>query len=225
MTVSAIIPAYNEEKRVLGVLRNVLDSNLINEVIVIDDGSGDETSSMVKKIKNKKLKLFTLRNNRGKSGAMKYGLKKSKGDYILFLDADLVGLEKGDLDKIILPVLRKRVDVTLCLHKNSPWRFYSLDYLSGLRCLKRDYLGDFSFLDKVPCFGAEVSMNKIILDLNLRIGVVNLPKAVSPIKKDDGHSTFGRVLLISKQAIKTSGGPISALKMILRMKKNSIFIS
>lgn len=224
MNVSVIIPAYNEAKRILSVLNTALKSPLVNEVIVIDDGSKDGTSNLVKKIKNKKLKLFILKKNKGKSNAMKYGLKKAKEEYILFLDADLIGLQKEDLNKIILPVLNKKVNITLCLHKNSPWRFYSLDYLSGLRCLKKSYLGDFSFLDNIPGFGAEVSMNKIILNKNLKIGIVDLPNVLSPIKKEDGNSTIGKFFIITRQAIKTCGGFFSAIKMIFKMKQNSVFL-
>lgn len=216
------MPAYNESKRILQVIEATLKSSFVEEIIVVDDGSRDNTSNVVKKIKNKKIRLFTLKKNGGKSNAMKFGLKKSKNDYVLFLDSDLIGLKKEDIDKIVSPVIKNEVDLTLCLHANSPWRIYGLDYLSGLRCIKKSHLEDFSFLDKISGFGAEVSMNRIILEKNLKIGIVDLPKVVSPISKEDGNSAIGKFFLIGKQTIKTAGGLFSAIKMIFRMKKNSV---
>lgn len=224
MQVSVIMPAYNEAKRIVPVIKTTLKSSFIKEIIVIDDGSKDNTSKLVKTIKNKKLRLFTLRKNKGKANAMKYGLRRSKQEYVLFLDADLVGLKKEDIDKIILPVLNQRVDLTLCLHGNSPWRIYGLDYLSGLRCIKKSYLDKFSFLDNISGFGAETSMNKLILKKKLKIGVVDWPKVISPVAKEDGNSAISKFILIAKQAIKTGGGFFNIIIMIMSMKKNSVYL-
>lgn len=222
MKVSVIMPAYNESKRILPVIKTTLKSPFVEEIIVIDDGSKDNTSKVVKKVKNKKIRLFTLKKNGGKSNAMKYGLKKSKKDYVLFLDSDLIGLKKEDVNRIVSPVVKNRVDLTLCLHANSPWRIYGLDYLSGLRCIKKSHLGDFSFLDKISGFGAEVSMNRLILEKKLKIGIVDLPNVASPVSKEDGNSVIGKFFLIGKQAVNTAGGVFPAIKMIFKMKKNSI---
>jgi len=223
-SVSVIMPAFNEVKRIGKVISVVLKSPLVGELIVIDDGSTDGTFRTASKIRHKKLKVFTLKKNKGKAFAMKYGLKKSREEYVLFLDSDLVGLKVSNLKKIILPVLGGKVDVTFCMHGNSPWKFYKIDYLSGLRCIKKSLLGNFSFLDGVPGFGAETSMNKLIIKKNLSIGVVLWNNVTSPTKKEDVSFAFIKYYNIANAARKTGGGYIRLFRMIKNLKKRSIYL-
>ena len=91
---SIVVPAYNEENRIkstLLLINNYLQERKIkSEILVVDDGSRDKTSevvnSLVTKIKNLKLVFFD--NNHGKGFAVKKGVEKAKGKYILFADAD-----------------------------------------------------------------------------------------------------------------------------------------
>lgn len=77
--VSIIIPAYNEENKIKDTLLGVVDIEEINEIIVVDDGSSDNTEKAAKSIVNDKVKVFKLDRNRGKGYALNYGLKKSYG--------------------------------------------------------------------------------------------------------------------------------------------------
>ena len=90
---SLIIPAYNEEKMIKGTLEKVLKflskKNYGWEVIVVDDGSSDKTSEIVKEFEKRGVALVTHKNNEGKGAAIRTGVKKSKGKYIIFSDADL----------------------------------------------------------------------------------------------------------------------------------------
>lgn len=172
--VSVIIPAYNEEERVLNVVRPALASSYVGEVIVVDDGSKDKTYEVLKnfKEKNKKLaeKLIIIRQkNKGKAGAMKTGVDKSHYEYVLFLDADLVGLRTKDIDKLILPVVLGYVDLTLSLRKNSLEIFKMLkcDFVSGERCMHKSLLN--GIWNKVKSgFGIEVVMNQKIIKEHLK---------------------------------------------------------
>jgi cellulose synthase/poly-beta-1,6-N-acetylglucosamine synthase-like glycosyltransferase/peptidoglycan/xylan/chitin deacetylase (PgdA/CDA1 family)/spore germination protein YaaH len=90
--VSVIVPAFNEEKVVLKTLKSLLKSNYPNfEILVIDDGSSDNTSQIIKEkfADEPKVQLFTLANS-GKANALNYGLKRAKGEIIIGLDADTV---------------------------------------------------------------------------------------------------------------------------------------
>ncbi|MGB9876963.1 MAG: dolichyl-phosphate beta-glucosyltransferase [bacterium] len=95
MDFSIVIPAYNEAKRLGKSLDIIMDFMKkwcpSFEVIVVDDGSKDSTSSIVeeKMLNHKELKLVKLPQNRGKGYAVKTGIMKAKGRYILFSDADL----------------------------------------------------------------------------------------------------------------------------------------
>lgn len=90
--VSVIVPAFNEEKVITKTIKSLLKSNYPNfEILVVDDGSSDNTSQIVKeKFANEfKVQLFTLSNG-GKANALNFGLKRAKGEIIIGLDADTI---------------------------------------------------------------------------------------------------------------------------------------
>ena len=72
MKIAAILPAYNEAKRVAEVIRVVSHAPSIDEVIVVNDGSTDNTSEVVSAIPG--VKLINLKVNKGKGAAMKAGV-------------------------------------------------------------------------------------------------------------------------------------------------------
>ena len=91
MELSIIIPVYNGEKYIKECLNSIYNPLLDNidwfEVIIVNDGSIDNTASMISKYKYENLKIFNNDNN-GVSYSRNYGLSKSSGKYIMFVDAD-----------------------------------------------------------------------------------------------------------------------------------------
>ncbi len=90
---SLIIPVYNEEKIINHTLKEVLKylskKPFSWEVIVVDDGSNDLSSKIVEDFKKKKVKLVKQTPNQGKGAALRLGVEKSKGNFIIYSDADL----------------------------------------------------------------------------------------------------------------------------------------
>lgn len=92
---SVIIPAYNEEKRIsetLEIIETYLSKqNYKSEILVVDDGSKDNTVNIVKDFSNKNpcIKLHQNPGNQGKGAAVKRGMLNALGKYRLFSDADL----------------------------------------------------------------------------------------------------------------------------------------
>jgi len=93
--ISAVVPAFNEEES-LNEFYKVLSTNLLKlgqeyEIIFVDDGSTDSTLQILQKFgaKDKKVRIFSFRKNRGKAEALTVGFQMAKGDYIVTLDADL----------------------------------------------------------------------------------------------------------------------------------------
>ena len=92
MILSIIIPVYNEEKTVISVLEKIKknSSNLLKyEVIVIDDGSTDQSKKLLENNKQLYDKLLLNETNRGKGFAIKKGILNATGTHIIFQDADL----------------------------------------------------------------------------------------------------------------------------------------
>ncbi|MCR4278307.1 MAG: glycosyltransferase family 2 protein [bacterium] len=92
---SIVIPAFNEEARICTAIQEV--RTLFNvlgfsyEIIVVDDGSTDDTAVIVRSLANEysQIHLFHHDTNRGKGSAVRSGVMEAKGDWILLLDADL----------------------------------------------------------------------------------------------------------------------------------------
>lgn len=93
--VSVILPAYNEEKRItktLDTLCRFMEGAFgaaEYEILAVDDGSTDETSRVISTHMGKNIRPLTYSPNRGKGGAVKYGVEHARGDVIIFTDADL----------------------------------------------------------------------------------------------------------------------------------------
>jgi glycosyltransferase involved in cell wall biosynthesis len=105
LSISAVIPAYNEEKTITDVVNALKKAENIDEIIVVSDGSQDGTAV---KAQLCGVKVIRLPENMGKGSAMKAGLEHSEGDIILFLDADLIGLTTEHINKLIEPVMNNR---------------------------------------------------------------------------------------------------------------------
>ena len=92
MILSIIIPVYNEEKTVINVLEKIKNnsSSLSKyEVIVVDDGSTDQSRKLLENNKQLYDKLLVNEKNKGKGSAIKKGIMNASGTHIIFQDADL----------------------------------------------------------------------------------------------------------------------------------------
>jgi len=137
--VTCIIPAYNEAKTISGVVKVCLQTPEIGEIIVVNDGSTDRTSEKLKKIKT--IKVINLAKNHGKGYAVSRGIKASKFQYLLFLDADLTNFFPHHLFSLISPITSGRVDMTIADLKASFFKPRSAIWpFSGQRCFPKKLL-------------------------------------------------------------------------------------
>ena len=90
--ISVVIPAFNEARRISKTLKTVSDyfgnHEFIYEIIVVNDGSTDETEQRVADLHLPNLRIIGYKANRGKGYAVNYGVKAAKGQQIIFADAD-----------------------------------------------------------------------------------------------------------------------------------------
>ena len=122
VTISILIPAYREEDTILSVLHAVAaqrSDQWTLEVIVVDDGSPDRTSEIVRAHPDLHRKLITLPQNGGKGAAVKVGLAAASGDYVLIQDADLE-YDPSDYPRLIHPILTRNADVVLGSRLSAP---------------------------------------------------------------------------------------------------------
>lgn len=184
MRISAIIPAYNEEERIEKVIQPLLATKLVDEIIIIDDGSEDKTSDVVKKYN---VRLISHAKNQGKAEAVKSGLMESKGEIILLLDADLIGLSTSHIEALLEPLLYDNIDMTLGIfqegrvitdlaQKISP-------NLSGQRAIRRAVADKLIGIEATG-YGIELALTNLAKNENLSIRRVVMKNATHVMKEE-----------------------------------------
>lgn len=154
--VTVIIPAYNEQQRILKTLEGLKDIPEIDEIIVVDDGSTDSTYQILKPLKN--IRLLHHESNKGKGNAVKHALEHVTGSTVALLDADLCE-SASEVKKLIMHIKPEEKAVIIgklkasckkggfgIVKKISGSGFYALtskridSLLSGQRILPADFL-------------------------------------------------------------------------------------
>lgn len=111
-----VLPVFNEEKYIENIIGKVLKADslgLKKEIIIVDDGSTDQTRKLLQKIREKNGNLINFifkQTNEGKGAALKSGLAKSKGDIVLIQDSDLE-YSPDDYPYLLEPFLKNDADV------------------------------------------------------------------------------------------------------------------
>lgn len=136
---TAIIAAYNEEKTIAHVLQVLTASPLIDEVIVVSDGSTDATVEIARSFD---VITISLRENRGKGHAMRVGVEYASHDILFFCDGDMF-VGDDHVTALITPVLRGDFDMNIGIrHRGEVLDFMHLKMycgpvLSGIRVMRR----------------------------------------------------------------------------------------
>jgi len=207
MKLSIIIPCYNEDKTILEILRKIEAVNLGSiekEIIIIDDGSNQQTKDVLKSLKDKYLIIF-LPKNFGKGYALRQGFKQASGDIILIQDADLE-LDPQNYNSLIRPILNKETEVVYgsrYLNTKNDWHnnslnFFCVKFLTFItNFLYRSHITDeatcykvfrASLLKSIPlnCYGFEFCLEVTAKILKKKIKIKEVPINYYPRTIDQG---------------------------------------
>lgn len=156
--IAAIIPAYNEAQTIGEVVRIAKSSSRLSDVIVVSDGSTDQTASVAR---SAGAKVVELTSNKGKGEAVLKALSHTKAEVLLMLDADLRGLTTDHIDQLIDPVIAGETDMNVGLRDRGVVKTaitHHLPLISGERALQR------TVIESVP--NEQLSGYKIEIALN-----------------------------------------------------------
>lgn len=184
MNVTAVIPAYNEEQTIAGVVNCIKGIDKIQKVIVVSDGSTDRTAEIARECG---ADVIELNENIGKGGAIKAGINECGTEIILFLDADLIGLTGKHVLNLIEPVIDNKTDMTIGIFKNG--RMVTdlaqkvTPYLSGQRAIKKTIIDRIPNID-ITRYGVEVALTKYVEKSSARVMEVDLPDMTHVTKEE-----------------------------------------
>lgn len=207
--VVAVIPSYNEEENILATIKSVKEIDLIDEIVIVDDGSSDKTSEIVSKLD---VKLIKLKKNSGKGYAIKKAIEEIDYKYLVLLDGDL-GKSSYEVNNLIKPVLNNESDVTIARFGKAKKKggfglvknlakygvyFYTGEKidttLSGQRVYKKEVVDNISYIPNR--FGVEVAMTVGTFRNNFKIKEVDVTMSHSETGRDiNGFIHRGRQFL------------------------------
>lgn len=160
--VSIIVPVYNAEEYLDNIFNDILQQSYFYlEIIIIDDGSRDNSWSIIQKYTNQDARIQCIKTvNRGPSSARNIGLKVAKGEYIRFIDAD----DSIPKDSIRLMVeamkMSSNVDLVIGNYQCVPdHNYFKGDELSDVVLSKKEFTK--SFVRNVKSFYYGVTWNKL----------------------------------------------------------------
>lgn len=228
MELSLIIPTYNEGKNIEATLKIMLDFLETNfesfEMIVVDDGSKDQTVSVLKSIKHPSLVLLPLKENKGKGNAIKAGMLKAQGHYCFFTDADL-------------PYELKNIKNAIEISKKTK----SSLVIGSRHLYEKKHAIDYPFHRKIMSKGFSI-YNKVILNLGItdtQCGfkgfTYQAAKTIFPLVTIEGFGFDVEVLFIAKnKGLKielipvsmryTDDSKVNIIKDSLKMMKDTLKI-
>ncbi|MFW9972879.1 MAG: glycosyltransferase family 2 protein [Candidatus Odinarchaeota archaeon] len=109
--VSVIIPLYNEENSIKKVIEKI-PTNFNYEILIIDDGSFDNSFNEIRKIDNKYIRIIKHKRNLGYGAALLTGFRYAYGDFIVTIDSDGQHDPK-EIPKLLKPVMEEKADLTI----------------------------------------------------------------------------------------------------------------
>lgn len=183
MKVTALIPAYNEEKTIKIVIETVKKHKNVDNVLVINDGSSDATAKVAK---GTGARVISLEKNQGKGAALQRGIEEINDSIILMLDGDLIGLKEKHINTLLHPLFNDECDMTVGVFNKGRGltdlaQFFAPN-LSGQRAVKTEVIKKIGNLQNSG-YGVEIAINKFVKK-NGRLKYVDLSDLTHVMKEE-----------------------------------------
>ena len=214
--VSVIVPCFNEEKVVKQAVKSVSEMDYPNlEILLIDDGSVDDTTAIAKGLEHKEKRLrVVFKENGGKAEALNRGISEALGEYILCMDADSV-LNRDSLERA-MPYFSKDPNlaaVSGCVRvgndHNLLCQFQKLEYVIGLNLHKKAQsllnlvtivpgpIGIFkkSAVQAVGCYHAQTFAEDCDLSMRLLFAGYNIKYSPDVVAHTETPATFDALMV------------------------------
>ena len=147
--VSVIIPVYNVEEYIYECIMSVINQTYNNlEIIVIKDGSTDNSINIIKKISDSRIKIINKENG-GLSSARNVGISNASGEYIIFLDSDDYWSKENCLEEIVTVFLKNDCDVVVGKSIRAYGNRNEYSHNIFLESLQNDVYSNIEYLKKV----------------------------------------------------------------------------
>jgi glycosyltransferase involved in cell wall biosynthesis len=177
--IAAILPTFNEELNVSGVLEVLHAASILDEILLVDDGSSDNTVNLLHQaaVIDSRIQVIQHDKNRGKGQAIFSGWAATSAPILLLLDADLKNLTPEHINALLTPVIDHRADMTLGLfrggHFSTDLSHRLTPFLTGQRGLRAEILKDIS-RQAASGYGFEVALTVAAGRHNYRTRVIIL---------------------------------------------------
>jgi len=218
--ISLIVPCFNEEMWVASVISSLLPCPSVSEIIAVNDGSTDKTGRILK-IFAGRIKIISYKKNHGKGYALAEGVKKAKGEIVVFIDAHHLNVKDSHLKILTAPLIKNQADVilgtTLTRMPDIFWRF------TGFRAYRREDLLPVLPQIKKTRYGVEAYLNEVFKKKRQKViyppGLVHLVKHQKMPSPQVLDSYLTEAVEITKTLAEIKGIDPKRIKKILDPKK------
>ncbi|GAB6137402.1 glycosyltransferase family 2 protein [Halanaerobaculum tunisiense] len=197
MNTSLIIPVYNEEVTIKNIVSE--SKKYVDEIIVVDDGSNDDTFQKLMQIKNENINVIAHKKNKGYIKSIFTGVKKATGEIIITMDADGQH-DVSEIPKLTKPIIDNQVDLVLGVRECLPRlgekimaKFIGLnDVTTGFKAFKKTFI---PFLCEDEFYGVEAILKA------KKNGLIIKEICVEVQERKEGESSLSNFKVLMKSII------------------------
>ena len=219
--VTAILPFYNEQKTLLIVLKAFAGAKNIDQIILVNDGSRDDSLRIAKEFlkaqADPRFALINCRSNHGKAAAVGKGLDRANNEIILLYDADMKHANSDTIERMMTDFVNHDDQLLIAAVTDKPaifkWRF--LDFLSGERMFYKSVLTPYRrLLNDDLGYGLEILINYLHRKQKVRLSY-DYGQLGHIYKHKDHLNFFGQLASFAKEGLQLLG----ALFLIIYLEK------